>query len=133
MRDRLSSAGVPYIIENVVGSPLKSTIVLCGSMFGLDVRRHRLFELGLFTAPQPACDHSMWTPRFRSSDTRMTNLMKVVPVYGSMNYAGDLKLRQCAMGIDWMPNRELTQAIPPAYTRFIGRHLMSHIQAVQCE
>src|SRR5690606_32247689 len=44
VRERLSLLGVPYAIENVVGAPLRDAVRLCGSSFGLGVRRHLLFE-----------------------------------------------------------------------------------------
>jgi len=54
-------------------------------------------------------------------------LASVVGVHGNCNYAGEFELRCKAMGIDWMTNGELTQAIPPAYTRFIGEQLLQHL------
>lgn len=52
-RDLLKATGLPYVIENVPGAPLESPVQLCGSSFGLDVRRHRLFEsnIDLVTPP----------------------------------------------------------------------------------
>jgi len=60
-RDVLQASGKPYVMENVVGSPLLAPITLCGSMFGLDVRRHRLFESNMELTP-PKCDHTVWEP-----------------------------------------------------------------------
>ena len=130
-RDLLKASGIPYVIENVVGSPLENPIRLCGSSFGLDVRRHRLFECSL-PVLAPPCDHSWQTPRFQSLDKKMADrgqLASVVGVHGNCNYAGEFKLRCKAMGIDWMTNAELSQAIPPAYTEFIGKQLLSHLEA----
>jgi DNA (cytosine-5)-methyltransferase 1 len=128
-RDRLIAAGLPYVIENVVGSPLRHPVRFCGSSFGLDVRRHRLFEAS-FPIEPPPCDHSWQTPRFQSLDKSMADrgqLASVVGVHGNCNYAGEFELRKAAMGIDWMTNAEITQAIPPAYTEHIGEHLMTHL------
>jgi DNA (cytosine-5)-methyltransferase 1 len=36
-----------------------------------------------------------------------------------------------AMGIDWMTKNELNEAIPPAYTRFIGRQLLAYLIAMK--
>jgi DNA (cytosine-5)-methyltransferase 1 len=54
--------------------------------------------------------------------------MSVVGVYGHLNYPGEAELRNRAMGIDWMTQTELSQAIPPAYTEFIGRQLLSQLE-----
>jgi hypothetical protein len=133
VRERLAAAGVPYVIENVedAAPELRDYIRLCGSSFGLDVRRHRLFEMGCW-APLlvPPCAHHWQTPRFRSLNQQGRldgKLSAVVGVYGGTNYAGELPLRKAAMGIDWMTNDELTQAIPPAYTEWIGHQLMAHL------
>jgi DNA (cytosine-5)-methyltransferase 1 len=143
-RDRLVAAGVPYVIENVVGAPLLNHVQLCGSSFGLDVRRHRLFECS-FPVLAPPCAHHWQKPRFRSLDSRRKApaatvpvhgdnmgkrsrfLASVVGVHGHLNYAGEFALRQRAMGIDWMDAAELCQAIPPAYTEHIGEYLMADV------
>lgn len=126
-RELLMTSGKPYVIENVRGAPLKTMIQLCGSSFGLDVRRHRLFESNLLLFGMP-CDHSWQTPRFRSLDKRRDTLASVVGVYGHCNYAGELHVRRAAMGIDWMSADELSEAIPPAYTEFIGEQLIWHLE-----
>ena len=77
-RRLLHQAGVPFIIENVPGAPLKDPIRLCGSMFHLDVQRHRIFETS-FPVPQPPCDHGRWTPRFPPATNRK-NKRKTVEV-----------------------------------------------------
>lgn len=126
-RQRLLDLDKPYVIENVVGAPLLDPVTYCGSSFGLDVRRHRLFESNV-TLIAPPCDHSWQTPRFRSLDSRMVargSLNSVVGVHGHLNYPGEFELRCKAMGIDWMTSRELCQAIPPAYTEHIGRQLLT--------
>jgi DNA (cytosine-5)-methyltransferase 1 len=145
-RELLKATGLPYVIENVVGAELVNPIQLCGSSFGLNVRRHRLFELGGFDIPLiPPCAHHWQLPRFRSLDKRrhltsvvpvhgggqIKGLAGVVGVHGHLNYAGERELREWAMGIDWMSPYALTQAIPPAYTEFIGEQLMEHIQAAK--
>jgi DNA (cytosine-5)-methyltransferase 1 len=125
IRELLIAAGLPYVIENVVGSPLHDPVRLCGSSFGLNLRRHRLFESNFPIKPL-SCDHSWQTPRFQSLDKRMADrgqLATVVGVHGNCNYSGEFALRQAAMGIDWMTNAELVQAIPPAYIHYIGGYL----------
>lgn len=121
-RTLLEWSGLPWIMENVKGAPLKNPVQLCGSSFGLDVHRHRLFELSGFFVLQPPCVHHIQAPRFRSLDKRRAGkLARVVGVHGHLNYAGERELRQKAMGIDWMDDYGLTQAIPPAYSEYLGR------------
>ena len=128
VRELLRENGRAYVIENVPGAPLIDPVVLCGSTFKLDVRRHRMFECS-FPVPRPPCDHGWQTPRFPTPDGR-TGLSCVVPVYGQRNYAGDLELRRKAMGIEWMTNREIVLAIPPAYTEHIGEQLVDYLESV---
>jgi DNA (cytosine-5)-methyltransferase 1 len=115
IRDRLCDLG-DWVIENVPGAPLENPISLCGSMFGLDVRRHRIFETS-FPILQPECQHSKQMPRFKPATNRK-NLRKTVEV-GVWRIP--LDVQQKAMGIDWMELEELSQAIPPAYSEYIGR------------
>jgi DNA (cytosine-5)-methyltransferase 1 len=131
-RTLLQKTGLPYVIENVMGAPLVSPILLCGSSFGLDIRRHRRFELGGFDILlTPPCAHHWQKPRFRSMDKRRNGaLQTVVGVHGHIKYKGERGLREAAMGIDWMTPDELTEAIPPAYTEWIGRHLLQAIGTV---
>ncbi len=119
VRQKLRASGALYAIENVQGAPLRASVVLCGSMFGLGVRRHRLIETNfrklLMTPP---CNH--------------TGI--AVPVYGhgspqwhrkKLGRNISISEKQEAMGIDWMNRDELSQAIPPAYGEFIGRAALS--------
>lgn len=119
VRERLQAIGRPWVIENVPSAPLRSPIQLCGSSFGLDVRRHRLFETS-FPILAPPCDHTWQKPRFAQATNR-TNLRSTVEV-GVWRIP--LQVQQQAMGIDWMDLTDLTEAIPPAYSRFIGQHLL---------
>lgn len=123
-QDALRALGVPYVIENVVGAPLLDPFMLCGSSFGLNVRRHRLFETS-FPMLTPPCDHSWQTPRFAPASNR-TNLRSTVEV-GVWRIP--LGTQQEAMGIDWMELRELSEAIPPAFTEFIGSRLLEQVGA----
>ncbi len=102
----------PYVIENVPGAPLRRDYVLCGTMFGLRstaglLRRHRLFETS-WHAPSmtPPCSH--------------TGPTVSVFGHGGHIYHGLADWRE-VMGIDWMTRVELAEAIPPAYTEYIGR------------
>jgi DNA (cytosine-5)-methyltransferase 1 len=119
-RDRLEATGRPYIIENVVGAPLRGPVLLCGSMFGLgangrQLRRHRLFESNRpIGAPGP-CSH----------------VGQPVGVYGhggggqmTRGYKGTRAEYQEAMGINWTTKTAIAQAVPPAYTEWIGGELI---------
>lgn len=121
VRERLRAVGIPYVIENVLGAPLKSPVMLCGSMFGLDVRRHRIFETS-FPMLSPACRHETQRPRFPQATNRK-NLRNTVEV-GVWRIP--LKTQRQAMGIDWMELKELSQAIPPAYSHFIAKQWLAH-------
>jgi DNA (cytosine-5)-methyltransferase 1 len=130
-RAALRATGLPYVIENVVGAPLVGPAMLCGSSFGLDVQRHRIFETDWMLWSVP-CDHGWQTPRFRSlasQQVKAGRLARVVGVHGHTQYAGELELRMAAMGIDWMTSDELSEAIPPAYTEHIGAELLA---AMEC-
>lgn len=127
--ERLVASDLPFVVENVETADFPPTVYrvrLCGSSFGLDVRRHRWFASN---APMltPPCAHPLQRPRFRSLDSRRPagSLATVVGVHGHLNYVGEFALRCAAMGIDWMTNDELSQAIPPAYTKFLGEQLLT--------
>ena len=117
VRDLLIETGKPYIIENVPGAPMTG-VILCGSMFGLKVRRHRIFESNMSLAALE-CDHK--------------GQGRPIGVYGSMNdeipkggrTAKTLLEGQQAMGIDWLGWNNLKESIPPAYTKFLGEQVLS--------
>lgn len=139
VRRLLRRSGLPYVIENVVGAPLHDPALLCGSMFGLAVRRHRLFELGGWTVAAPACDHATQDAvkpyavlRYHSGRPVVVP-SSVVGVYGGGQGLGpgEVALWRQVMEIDWMTRRELAQAIPPAYTRWLGRRLRNHVRGME--
>lgn len=122
-RELCQQSGLPYVIENIEGARLYNAAKLCGSAFGLDVRRHRYFEsnIVLFSS---VCRHSIWREAKYPTNFRPGgNVVKsrVVQVYG--NTAGS-HLWPAAMQIDWMSRDELMEAVPPSYTEYIGRQLM---------
>lgn len=121
----LKLSGRPYVIENVPGAPLDNPLVLCGTMFGLGVLRHRLFECNPpIWFPPAACNH--WgkvAPVFRSTSDSVAQYDFMV-VAG--NFPNVAKARK-AMGINWMVRDELAQAIPPAYTRYIGEQMARQV------
>ncbi len=122
MRDRLALSGAPWVMENVVGSPLWNPLMLCGSSFGLAVRRHRLFESSHLIFGLP-CDH----PGDRAVGVYGDHPQQQLPREGGIK-ARTLHEGQEAMGIDWMPWKPLTQAIPPAYTEWIGAQLIGSLR-----
>jgi len=112
----LDPIGTPWVIENVVGAPLQNPIRLCGSMFDLPLRRHRLFESNVHLV-QPLCRHEQQT--------------RIIGVYGHPGGSskrdgirfGSTDDWRMAMETPWMTAKEMAEAIPPAYTRFIGQQL----------
>jgi DNA (cytosine-5)-methyltransferase 1 len=128
IRERLVASGLPWVIENVEGAPLVDPIRLCGSAFGLDLRRHRLFESNVpLTAPP--CAHGWQTPRFHPNRRGRTALASVIDVsgHGSGGPGGRVDDWRRAMGIPWMTRDELAQALPPAYTEHIGVQLLAAV------
>jgi DNA (cytosine-5)-methyltransferase 1 len=119
-RAGLVASGKTYVIENVPGAPLINPITLCGSSFGLGVRRHRQFEsnMGLMGLE---CNHK--------------GQGRPIGVYGSLRdeipkggrTARTVKEARDAMGIDWMLWGELVEAIPPVYTEHLGKQLLEAI------
>lgn len=130
VRKRLQ--GHTSVIENVVGAPLRNPVLLCGSMFDLGVgeawlRRHREFEVS-FPIMQPDCRH----PKPRRQTIGVYGGGGGVDwrrVEGNESTEFTTQDRKTAMGIDWMKHTELNQAIPPAYTEFIGKQAIEHLRA----
>ena len=120
-RRLLDSTGLPYVIENVVGAPIRSDLVLCGEMFGLRVHRHRVFELGGWFGMQPRHQPHLLKGALNNCHIEDGHARQVAGNYADHADASD------AMGVDWMTRKELAQAIPPAYTEFIGAQLLAHI------
>jgi DNA (cytosine-5)-methyltransferase 1 len=115
-RQALIESGVNYIIENVPNSPLIDPVQLCGSSFGLKVRRHRLFESNM-PIKGSVCNHKLQG--------------RPIGVYGSLNdeipkggkTAATIDEARKAMGMDWAIWTELVEAIPPAFTQYLGEQI----------
>lgn len=125
-RRLLKMSKLPYAIENVVGAPLENPITLCGSSFGLPLRRHRLFETN-FPILAPPCAHGGQERRFDIYEHGKWRKSATPAIYGK----GGRKAVEHwpeALGIDWMTRDEMAQAIPPAYTEFIGGYLMAAVK-----
>ncbi|MGH2621968.1 MAG: DNA cytosine methyltransferase [Anaerolineales bacterium] len=150
-RRGLRESGRPYIIENVVGAPLIEPVMLCGTMFGLQtragaqLRRHRLFELSFpLDALLWPCQHNRHASAIGvyggGQHPQRRRVPSTIGVYGHsggstrrdyLDFTSFLTSdRREAMGIDWMTNSELSQAIPPAYTEFLGAWLLRHLSAI---
>lgn len=140
VREMLQRTGRPWIIENVEGarSEMVSPIVLCGTMFelrarGANLRRHRLFESNVQLTPPGQCDHDASRPtvgvygghaRIRSAKHGGRKTRDEWP-------GGHKPVAQEAMGMDWATLAEMSEAIPPAYTRFIGLQLQQHLLGIE--
>jgi site-specific DNA-cytosine methylase len=129
-RELLDTIGKPYIIENVQGATMRRDLTLCGEMFGLGVIRHRYFELGGWTMPEP----SHVPHRGRVAGWRHGEYFDgpYFAVYGDGGGKGTIEQWQDAMGIDWLTDRVLlAEAIPPAYTHHIGTQLLDVLRATE--
>jgi DNA (cytosine-5)-methyltransferase 1 len=121
-RQKLGLAGRPYVIENVMGAPMRCDVMLCGTMFGLRIIKHRQFECSFPLAyVLPSCDHSdvynPWQGKGRSAaEHREAQGTPWIPQCGGASrkkgYTGDLN-----------------NAIPPAFTEWMGEHLLWHINS----
>jgi DNA (cytosine-5)-methyltransferase 1 len=124
----MQQTGLPYVIENVVGAPLRYPVMLCGSEFGLGancrdgeyryLKRHRLFESNVPLMGAGGCRHRG----------------QPVGVYGTggggqmtRGYKAHPEEAREAMGIDWMARKDICQAVPPAMTAFIGEQVLEHL------
>lgn len=138
VRSRLKRSGIPYVIENVAGAKrkLRRPVMLCGTMFDLGIPEAQLWRHRLFEGPWPihipmVCQHrgSPVGVYGGGGDWRRLGVVTVTGHTGGTRKRGNLqqynvRQRRVAMGIEWMTNAELSQAIPPAYSEFIGRQFL---------
>ncbi len=124
-RDLLTLTGLPWVMENVSGSPLAGlSAVLCGSMFGMKIRRHRLFEAS-FLILTPPCNHAAQPVVLSVTGTGYGGKHKG---HNGTKPSGIVEARE-VMGVDWpMTIRELSNAIPPAYTQYVGNQLLAIVE-----
>jgi DNA (cytosine-5)-methyltransferase 1 len=121
-RDLLEELGLPWVIENVPGAPMRADITICGCRVGLALRRQRLFE-------------TSWREQDVTPPHRHTGPVVSVVGHGTpswvraqLGYNPTIADYRAAMGIDWMNRNELSQAIPPAYTELVGARLLAHLE-----
>jgi DNA (cytosine-5)-methyltransferase 1 len=124
VRELLQASGKPYVIENVQGAPLaEDATLLVGSMFDLLTMRPRLFECSF---PVPF----RLAPAAKAKHAKMGRPPKEGEYVHVVGHMSNVDYCRKAMGIDWMVTGELSQAVPPAYTEWIGQHLMQAIRQV---
>jgi DNA (cytosine-5)-methyltransferase 1 len=121
-RHLLEQTGLPWVIENVPGAPMRPDFKLCGCHFGLDLRRERWFETSWCGFQlSPPHHHPYAVPSVVGHGTPSW-------VREKLGYNPTIAHYRAAMGIDWMNRNELSQAIPPAYTEYIGAQLLEAIE-----
>lgn len=127
-RSHLDMIGLPYVIENVPGAGrhIGGNLILCGQMFGLPLVRHRVFAV---EPPLPMGLHLHHPP---CQGLVKSGRASTVAGHGGDNVKGmgGRAQKQAAMGIDWMTDEELNEAIPPAYTEWIGTQLLASLERV---
>jgi len=117
-RDALQANDRPWVIENVPGAPMRADFRCCGCWLGLELRRERLFETSWHAFElRPPCKHEYPVVSVVGHGTPSW-------VRKQLGYNPTIHQYRAAMGIDWMNRNELSEAIPPAYTAYVGRHLM---------
>lgn len=114
--------GKPWVIENVVGAPLRDPIMLCGPMFGLETYRHRLFESNVPLLVPEHATHTVPTTKMGRTP-REGEFMHVVG-----NFSGVERGRE-VMGMPWANRDGLREAIPPLYATHVGKQLMAALVA----
>ncbi len=133
MRARLTASGIPWVIENVPGAPLRDPVVLCGAMFELGVIRHRLFETSWGMAQPEHAPHrgSLVTGEYVTVTGKSSGIPSWVykqrEARGLPRYnpdEGTMQRRSAAMGIYWMTGSELSAAIPPVFAQAVAASLL---------
>ena len=121
VRAMLQASGLPYVIENVPGAPIDATLVLCGTMFGKDYQRHRLFESNVLMLNGMACDHSRDCWGVYGLGGEFTGER---PGGGSRGKKAGTERARDLFGMPWASRNGVSQCIPPAYTEFIGQQML---------
>jgi len=133
IRELLEESGKPYVIENVMGAMdhMNPSLMLCGIMFGLPIPRHRIFECRRFPIKQPPHPKCIGVAK-RYAEERGWEY-RDMSVTGKGRRAGTTDRWKEIMGVDWdVTQRQLSEMIPPAYTRYIGGALSKHEYVTSC-
>lgn len=129
-RDAFARTGMPYLIENVNDAlpHMVNPVRMCGSAFDLRVQRHRWFESNLFLFGVP-CNHPA-----QGRPVGIYHVMGDHPPNGGYT-ARNIEEAREAMGIDWMRWKsdaqewdDIKEAIPPAYTQYLGEQILEQIE-----
>lgn len=126
VRELLDASGLPYVIENVVQAPLRDPVVLCGGMFGLSLYRHRAFESNV---PLAAPTHPRHEARCVRNGYLPTKEAPFMSIHGGKHSRAWREKAADVMGVPWTRTIvEVCEAIPPAYTEYIGGYLMAAVR-----
>jgi DNA (cytosine-5)-methyltransferase 1 len=126
IREMLIASGAPWVIENVMGAHLPAGW-LCGGMFGLPFFRHRAFECNFpwLQPGHPPHRHTVRNGRTCGSRARDIVHNGARRLGANVGHAAGVALAREAMDVPWMSREEITQAVPPAYSEFIGRAFLA--------
>jgi len=138
-RVRFTAADIHWVTENVEDAPLGG-VALCGQMFGLPVYRHRRFEASITMLAPHHPKHKIVIGHGRRINDRRKGSLNAGSSKGAWGKQGIVTVAggqfkkadgEKALGIDWMLKPELAQAIPPAYTEWVGKQLMRALEAAR--
>lgn len=123
-REMLIAWGGPWVIENVVGAPLLNPVMICGSAFGLRVRRHRIFESNMTIIGTECLHDNQPEPIDVSGTGSYQHSPRKKQTGGLGRKPKGLKEAQEIMEMPWASRKEIAQAIPPKYSEHLGRQVI---------
>lgn len=132
-----AATGVPWVVENVPGADVPGSLILCGKEFGLEtdqyaLKRHRQFLSNVYLMGAGGCD-GMHGPGEKPiagvyGDLANSTRPSRASGRGAARPRASVSLARELMGMPWASAKGLSQAIPPAYTQFIGEQIMAHLR-----